>query len=137
MGLDVATLRESFQLVLERAPDLTHRFYDVLFRKYPQVRPLFGNNSRDRQEKMLADALVAVMDHLEDAPWLEQQLKALGAKHADYGVTEEMYNWVGDSLLSTLAEVAGGDWTPKHHTAWSEAYGAIASLMKSGAGEKK
>jgi hemoglobin-like flavoprotein len=133
MSLDVDTLRSSFELVLSREPELTHAFYDVLFSKYPQVRPLFSRNTRDRQERMLAEALVAVMDHLEDAPWLTQTLHALGAKHKDYGVTEVMYDWVGDALLTTLARAAGPAWTAQVNAAWTEAYGAIAALMKAGA----
>jgi hemoglobin-like flavoprotein len=78
----------------------------------------------------LTSALVAVLDHLEDAPWLQTTLGALGAKHVGYGVTREMYDWVGASLLATLAEVAGPAWTPDLQGAWSEAYGAIASLMQ-------
>src|SRR3954469_17231505 len=98
MGLNVELLRKSFGLVLEREPNLTHRFYGVLFAKYPQVKPLFGKNSSEHQEKMLAGALVAVMDHLEDASWLEETLTAMGAKHLDYGVKDEMYPFVGDAL---------------------------------------
>jgi len=78
---------------------------------------------------MLAGAIAAVLDHLEDAPWLVQTLGALGAKHVGYGVTREMYDWVGASLLATLGEVAGSAWTPELNTAWAEAYGAIVSLM--------
>jgi hemoglobin-like flavoprotein len=82
---------------------------------------------------MLTEALVAVLDHLEDAPWLESELQSLGAKHLDYGVTPEMYGWVGDALLRTLAEAAGSAWTPELQAAWAEAYGAIAGLMQRGA----
>ncbi len=32
----------------------------------------------------------------------------MGAKHLDYGVTNEMYDWVGECLVATLAEVADG-----------------------------
>jgi hemoglobin-like flavoprotein len=60
----------------------------------------------------------------------------MGAKHVDYGVTTEMYGWVGESLLATLAEVAGADWTPPLAIAWTEAYGAIAGLMQMGAAER-
>jgi hemoglobin-like flavoprotein len=133
MGLDVSLLRSSFGLVLEREPEITHRFYGVLFEKYPQVKPLFGRNSAKQQEKMLADALVAVMDHLEDASWLEAQLGALGAKHAGYGVTDEMYGYVGDALVTTFSQVAASDWTPEHTAQWSAAYGAITALMLKGA----
>jgi hemoglobin-like flavoprotein len=133
MALDVQLLRDSFNLVVERQPDVVHRFYDILFTRYPAARPMFHRKSRESQEKMLTEALVAVMDHLEDAPWLTSTLGALGAKHVNYGVTPEMYGWVGECLLATLAEVAAADWTPRHQAAWAEAYGAIAQLMLKGA----
>ena len=133
MSLAVETLRSSFERVIERAPNLTHRFYEILFTRYPQTQRMFGRHSGVRQEKMLAEALTAVIDHLEDAPWLTNTLMGLGAKHAGYGVTDEMYAWVGDSLLATLAEVEGAGWTPQVKQAWVRAFGAIASLMQEGA----
>lgn len=133
MALDVPLLRKSFALVVEREPQLTRRFYEILFEWYPRAQVLFSRNARTQQEKMLRDALVAVMEHLEDAPWLERELGALGRKHVDYGVTTEMYDWVGKALLATLQEVAGDDWSPELQAAWAEAYGAIAGLMQKGA----
>lgn len=133
MSLNVVALRSSFELVAEREPQLTHRFYDILFRRYPQAQPLFRNNPRQEQEKMLTDMLVKIMDHLEDEPWLVDQLGALGQKHVDYGVTEEMYGWVGTSLLEALQQVASSEWTPELAEAWTEAFDAIASLMQAGA----
>jgi hemoglobin-like flavoprotein len=132
MSLDVEALRESFALVVERAPDLTRRFYEVLFERYPQVRPMFGASTR-KQEEMLTRALAAVIDHLEDGPWLAETLRALGAKHVAYGVKDEMYDWVGDALVRAMAEVAGEAWTPRVSKAWADAYGAIAGLMMEGA----
>lgn len=133
MSLNVPLLRKSFDLVVERQPQLTTRFYEILFSRYPQAQPLFSRNSRQAQAEMLQQALVSVIEHLEDASWLEQTLAAMGRKHVDYGVTDEMYDWVGASLLATLAEVAGKDWTPELEQAWKDAYGAIASLMQKGA----
>jgi hemoglobin-like flavoprotein len=135
MSLNVQVLRSTFELVVERQPQVVHRFYEILFERYPQAKALFGRNSAAAQEKMLTDALVSVVDHLEDAPWLTATLKQLGAKHRGYGVTDEMYGWVGGSLLSALGEAAGKDWSPTAEAAWTEAYGAISSLMKAGAAE--
>jgi hemoglobin-like flavoprotein len=132
MALDVLLLRQSFELVLERNANLTTRFYEILFERYPAARPLFNRNPRNVQERMLAQALAAVMDHLEDAPWLTTTLGNLGARHVGYGVTAEMYDWVGDALLRTLAETAGGAWTPELQRNWAEAYGVIVSLMRAG-----
>ena len=133
MSLNVLVLRSTFELVVERQPQVVHRFYEILFERYPQAKALFGRNSAAAQEKMLTDALSSVLEHLEDAPWLTATLKQLGAKHRGYGVTDEMYGWVGACLLSALGEAAGKDWSLEAEVAWTEAYGAIASLMKAGA----
>jgi hemoglobin-like flavoprotein len=134
MPLNVNLLRQSFEVVATANPRFIARFYEILFERYPQARPLFPANGMARQEEMLTGALVAVLDHLEDAPWLQDTLGALGAKHVGYGVTREMYDWVGASLLATLGEVAGPAWTPELQAAWGEAYGAIVSLMLARAG---
>jgi len=131
MTLDPTILRESFDLIMDRRPDLTVRFYEILFARYPHLAPLFRRD-RTAQAKMLAGAIAAVLDHLEDAPWLEATLGALGAKHVEYGVTYEMYDQVGDALLATLAEAAAEAWTLEVEEQWIDAYGAIAQMMRSG-----
>src|SRR5215471_18877151 len=132
MALDALLLRSSFNRAVARQPDLTHVFYQRLFARYPDARPLFARADMAVQEQMLAEALVAVLDHLEDVPWLQSTLAGLGAKHAGYGVTREMYDWVGDVLDTTLATANGEQWTVAHTAAWQEAYGAIVTLMLEG-----
>ena len=129
MALNVPLLRESFDVVATANPKFITRFYEILWERYPQTEPMFPVANRARQAEMLTGALVAVLDHLEDAPWLQNTLGELGTKHVGYGVTREMYDWVGASLLATLAEVAGPKWSPELNAAWAEAYGAIVSLM--------
>jgi hemoglobin-like flavoprotein len=133
MGLNADVLRSSFALVAEREPELTARFYEILFERHPDAQELFHRNEPKQQQKMLQDALIAVIDHLEDAPWLTETLGGLGVQHVEYGVTEPMYGWVGECLLATLEEVAGEEWTPETAEAWTEAYGAIQDLMLAGA----
>lgn len=133
MALDANVLRDSFNLVADREPQVMARFYDTLFTRYPESRALFGRHSAEAQQRMLQEAIVATIDHLDNEAWLVENLAGLGQKHVSYGVTEEMYGWVGESLLATLAEVAGPAWTPQLSQAWTDAYGAISSLMLSGA----
>jgi hemoglobin-like flavoprotein len=134
MPLDPAILRSSFDLVVDRRPDLTLRFYEILFERYPELSRLFTRD-RTAQSKMLAQALAAVLDHLDDTPWLGQTLGALGGKHVGYGVTDAMYDQVGDALLATLAEIAAEAWTDEVRDQWTQAFDAIATLMKAGARE--
>jgi hemoglobin-like flavoprotein len=133
MSLNVPVLRSSFELVVERAPDITRRFYDILFTRYPHTRSLFTRNSSDRQQQMLTQALAAVIEHLEDGQWLSTTLHSMGARHVGYGVTNDMYAWVGESLLAALRDAAGSDWSPELEQAWTDAYAAISGLMLAGA----
>lgn len=61
----------------------------------------------------------------------------MGRQHVSYGVTPEMYGWVADSLLRTLAEVAGSEWTAQTEAAWTAALLAIRDLMLAGAEDVK
>ena len=133
MSLPVQLLRDSFNLVIARDPLPTRRFYGHLFTQSPELQPLFGRHAREAQEKMLAQALVFALDHLDDPETLARELGALGAGHVDYGVTAAMYPKVGRALLTTLAEIAGEAWTPEVEAAWTEAYGALTALMLAGA----
>lgn len=130
--MNVELLRRSFAWICDEEPALTARFYAILFTRYPQVMPLFGRNSSRKQQEMLGKALASVLEHLEHPDWLATALGSLGAKHATYGVTREMYSWVGECLLATLAEIAGDTWTPALEAAWTEAYTAVAGLMIAG-----
>ena len=128
MTLDPDILRSSFELVIDRRPDLTMRFYEILFERYPQLQRLFGRD-RTLQSKMLAGALAAVLDHLEDAPWLTETLGGMGAKHVDYGVTDAMYDCVGDALIATLREACAEVWNDEIETAWRSAYDSLARAI--------
>ncbi len=133
--MNITLLRESFRLVTERSPRVIARFYEILFARHPDLANMFdrGPDGLAKQERMLKGALSAVLDHLEDGAWLERTLLPMGARHVKYGVRDEMYGWVGGSLLAALEEAAGTAWSPALAEAWSEAFGAIASLMLKGA----
>ncbi len=135
MTLDVTLLRTSFTMVSTRSPGVVGRFYEILFQRYPETEAMFprGPEGLVKQENMLAGALTAVLDRLEDGPWLEQTLFAMGGRHVRYGVRDEMYGWVGDCLLAALAEGAAPDWSKELEAQWSAAFGVIASMMLAGA----
>ncbi|MCB9795892.1 MAG: flavohemoprotein [Alphaproteobacteria bacterium] len=132
MSLDVDALRESFDLVVEREPVVASRFYPILFERYPQVKPLFGRHSGPEQQRMLTDMLAKVIEHIEDPEWMQRELAALGRRHVDYAVTAEMYPWVGECLVATLAEVAGDAWNQRYEDAWLAAYGALTQMTLAG-----
>lgn len=137
MALDADALHASFGLAIERQPNLTAVFYEQLFARHPEARPLFFRRPLEVQERMLAETLVAALDHLDDGAWLSEKLAELGRRHAEYGVGGEMYGWVAEALLATLETAAGDGWTAAYTAAWRDALGAITDLMMAGYPERQ
>lgn len=130
--LDVNALRASF-LVAAQDPDLMLRFYARLFSRHPSLCRLFDGRVMPVQSELVTRALFALLDQLEQPALLRKNLHALGVRHLRYGVSEEMYAWVGVCFVDTLAESLGTSWTPRIQVAWQEAYGVVAALMVEGA----
>ena len=130
-----ALIEKNLELVTQNAPDLVARFYATLFERNPQLAPLFGRRSAEAQQQMLLQAIVAVVDHLEDSAWLNGTLRALGRKHVDYGVTDEMYPLVASALLDSLRDASGDGWDAATAEAWTGALTFVAETMIAGARE--
>jgi hemoglobin-like flavoprotein len=129
MSLNIDLLRRTFALALERNPNLTERFYVILFERYPEVEPMFSASAKKHQPSKLAAALAGVVAHLDDAAWLDRTLGELGRRHVGYGVTRQMYAPVGDALLSALGEALGDDWSVEAEGQWTSAYYVVVDLM--------
>jgi hemoglobin-like flavoprotein len=127
--MHIEILRTSFESLDHGDWNFTRRFYEILLARHPELRAMFGVEVQQKQHAMLYQALAAIMDHLDNAYWLKSALAKYGVRHLEYGVTEEMYGWFGESLLATLAEAKGKEWTPELEQAWREAYDAIRNLM--------
>ncbi|MEC4889545.1 MAG: methyl-accepting chemotaxis protein [Nitrospira sp.] len=133
MGLNVELLEQSFKLVAPKGEALVSRFYERLFQKYPAVIPLFKHTTLAEQKKKLLASLVLVVQNLRRPDKLTEALQTLGARHVEYGALPAHYEAVGENLLAVLAEFAGPAWTPPVKQAWTEACGAITTIMLQGA----
>ena len=82
-------VRKSFEICLKRRIDFAALFYNDLLTRHPQVQELFSKGHTQNQEKMLTEALISVVDKLDDAPWLNATMYALGVRHSKYGLQPE------------------------------------------------
>jgi nitric oxide dioxygenase len=135
MHLDVETLENTFDLVAPRGDELVDVFYARLFAAAPAVKPLFANTDLARQKAMLLSTLVLLRKSLRDLDAIVPTLRALGARHVAYGAEREHYVVVGQTLIASLAEIAGDAWRPEHELAWGAALAVVAQVMLSGAEE--
>jgi hemoglobin-like flavoprotein len=129
MSADARLLRETLELTLASDDSFPKRFYDRLFAQHPEVIPMFYRNSPGAQRKLFAQKLMMIVDHVEDPEWLARELSEVAASHAKYGVTRDMYAWVGEALIETLREACAADWSPAAEQAWKSAYARIAEAV--------
>lgn len=129
LGLNVAALEDSFNLLLPQIDQVVGKFYDELFSRYPGVVPLFKNTDKRKQSQKLKAALGLVMKNLNNVDTLAKALTEMGRRHQNYGAIEAHYGAVADTLLDVMQEFAGEAWTQEVHDAWSHALGTIAEVM--------
>jgi hemoglobin-like flavoprotein len=129
---DIALVRASFAKVLPIKDTAADLFYNRLFEIAPQLRGMFPIDLRDQKIKLMA-MLAAAVGGLHDLQTLVPHVKALGARHAGYGVTVAHYGIVGEALMWTLERGLGEAFTPEVRSAWAKVYGVLAGTMQSGA----
>jgi hemoglobin-like flavoprotein len=127
---EAALLARSLETLAGRESRLVTRFYDVFFERHPEVVPLFGEHGLNEREEMLRETLTSVCAHADDAPWLDENLQAMGRSHAEYGVEDAMYPGFVETMLDTLAEIVGADWCPATGAAWRSALERLTCTMR-------
>ncbi|MGE5180610.1 MAG: globin domain-containing protein [Acidobacteriota bacterium] len=123
MTLDPNVLRESFELIIDRRPDLTICFHQILRERYPALAPMFRCDPTARA-KVLARAIAEVIDHLDDLPPVH-----LARRAEPSGVAPVVCAQLGEALLATLAAIAAEAWSPEVETQWSHACSAVVARI--------
>jgi hemoglobin-like flavoprotein len=131
---DISLVRASFAQIAPIQGAAADLFYDRLFEIAPGLRPMFPTDLAEQKRKLMA-MIAAAVGGLGDLDKLVPQVKALGARHANYGVTAAHYGIVGDALMWTLERGLGDGFTVDTRAAWSKVYGILASTMQVGAAE--
>jgi len=128
----ISLMQSSFDRVGPELPALTTRFYQELFRRDPALRPLFSTDMAE-QKVRFAIKLAEIVQTLPRLDDLLTHTRALGARHAGYGVKVADYQTVGDSLLAALASVLGESMDDQTRQAWARAYNLVSEIMLEGA----
>lgn len=125
---EVKLVQESWAKVVPISDTAAELFYGRLFEVAPEVKPLFKGNMQEQGAKLMKMVGIAV-NGLNDLPAIVPAVQDLGRRHVDYGVKDEHYAAVGNSLLWTLGQGLGDDFTPDTKDAWAKVYGVLADTM--------
>lgn len=125
-------IRKSFAVIEVHGPIAALIFYQELFERDPALRHLFQSDI-EVQAKKLTEMLGALISLLDHGPALETELKAMGARHAAYGVTEAHYTTVKAALMAMLEQILGDGFKGEVREAWIQLYAKVEKQMKQGA----
>ena len=124
----IALIQESFAQVAPIAPQAADIFYGRLFEVAPGVRGLFPEDMTEQKRKLMT-MLGTVVHGLDRVEAILPAVQELGRRHRHYGVEEAHYAVVGETLLYTLKQGLGDEFTDDVRGAWAEAYGVLAAAM--------
>lgn len=124
----------SWKEVVPIADKAAEIFYGKLFELDATLKPLFKSDIEEQGKKLMQMLGVAVTG-LDKLGEIVPAVKALGARHAGYGVKDEDYDTVAEALIYTLEKGLGDAFTDEVKAAWVKVYGVLASTMKGAAAE--
>jgi hemoglobin-like flavoprotein len=125
-------IRASFGSAAPHALEVARMFYGRLFELEPKLRPLFKGDMDEQGRKLMA-MLATVVGNLHKLEAIVPAVRALGARHAGYGVRDEDYGTVAAALLWTFEKALGDAFTPATRDAWVAAYTVLAGQMQDAA----
>jgi len=115
--------------LLRNEDEFAEKFYDKVFTKSPDTRQLFKNNMKS-QGRLLTHMLGGIVYSMSRPEFLELGLKTLSESHVRYGVMEEHYPIVLESLSETIREELGDLYTERIGKAWEQALIDVTNEMK-------
>jgi hemoglobin-like flavoprotein len=126
-------VQESWSKAMRDSDRLAEVFYGKMFELDPKLERLFANASMLEQGRKLTQMVTVVIGDIETLQALTPAVRALGARHVDYGVTDQQYDTVEQAILWALGQVLGPEYTPETEAAWKAMYEMMANTMKAGA----
>jgi hemoglobin-like flavoprotein len=124
----VRIVQETFEKVRTISETAAELFYKRLFELNPSFKSLFKGDMK-KQGRMLMQMIDYAVKGLDEPDTILPTIQDLGKRHVGYGVKEEYYCTVGESLLWTLEQGLGSDFTPEAKEAWTEAYKLLSGVI--------
>lgn len=124
----IELVQSSWEKVAMAAPEIGALFYATLFARHPHLVPLFKDNMGE-QGKKLVQVLGMTVVMLKNREQLVPILESLGKRHVGYGVKDEDYGAVGETLIFCIEETLRSDFSPETKAGWTEVYEWISAVM--------
>lgn len=128
----VFLVQSTFEIVAPKADAFASDFYRRLFELHPELQPLFANTEMTTMRLMLMRMIGVSVRGLNNLSKILPDLRALGMRHASYGVRPEHFDFAEEALLHALTVHLGEAFLPEVQQGWRDVFGLIRRAMLSG-----
>lgn len=136
----IRLLQRSFALIQPIADRVGMTFYERLFERAPQVRPMFNNDVELQQRKLMNFFAEFVKLHLRSLLTLSVTaarnpevsipgIAALARRHVRYGVVPEHFAAAKDALFWSFKQHLADEFDQETLLAWNAAFEMISGAM--------
>ena len=132
--MDIA---QSLERILHAKAIVGRRFYERFLKKHEELRPFFSKVDMKRQGILLTTSLMVIVRHYSNpTPAVDLYLRYLGTKHNEMNIPRTEYPKWTETLMETLSDFHGDDWSAAVEQEWREAIGQTTELMFAGYDER-
>ncbi|NBX68781.1 MAG: hypothetical protein EBR01_07460 [Proteobacteria bacterium] len=136
MGFEAKIVKDSFELAKPIADKMVKRFYENLYTDFPQSKSLYFEGNLPEQQLAVLKAFIYIVENMDNKEKLGTFLKNLNERY-DLGIDDPVtLQWVRSSVMKTLAEVFGKDWTQELSEQWNLAFQTIVSFLLDSSSKK-
>jgi hemoglobin-like flavoprotein len=128
-------VRSTWEQVVPTADTAAQLFYGRLVELKPELRGLLQHADMPEQGRKLIQMLAVAVVSLDKLDAIRPALENLGRRHVDYRLRDHHYDLGGAALLWTLEQGLGDGFTVSVRDAWTEAYTALATIMRTAAAD--
>ena len=127
----IEIVKSTVPFLKERGTELTKKFYEIMFKNNPEVKPMFDMEKQKSGEQPanLAGAVLAAAQNIDNLENILPAVKKIGQTHVNKKVLPEQYPIVGYNLLEAMKVVLGDLATDELIEAWGKAYEVIAKVF--------
>ncbi len=129
---EIALVHQSFDDLRPHLEPTSIHFYEVLFRRAPELRQLFREDLKGQGMRFM-NTLSLILENLEHPESDSVDYKELGHLHTALGIHQSHFVPMEDALMESFGKKLGDRFTPTLEQAWRNAYKAFtARLIKEG-----
>lgn len=124
-------VKSTAPILKQHGQKITTRMYEIMFRKYPEVKAQFDMSAQANgtQPAKLATAVYSYATHIDNLEALKAMVDKIAHRHVQAHVLPEQYPIVGECLLQAIKDVLGDAATEEVMTAWTQAYQVLAEVF--------